>query len=133
MNITLTIPKNLLKLDKVVNNALSDTFKTISLESDRVIGQNLQRYVYSYVPKTKNYKRTGRLLRGRRGKMISRQAYKIESNPQIAGARYNYASIVNKQKFRGGKYFDISYKEIKTLAKNELKTNIKKYVNQTKA
>ena len=129
MIIKLHLPKNLDQLDKIVINAFKETQKTVVLEGDRILASSLRDNVYSYVPRTNEYRRTGRLLKGRKSQIVQK-GINFEVNPKFAGANRNYANLVNQQKFRKGRFFDIATKELSELAQRVFKNNINKYVNK---
>lgn len=86
---------------------LTSSLKRLVEYCENRVGLNARNLVYSYVPKTKGYKRTGNLLGGRGnglsgGKPATTQlnplSYKVEANPQLKGASFNYAPYVNSGK-----------------------------------
>jgi hypothetical protein len=94
---------------------LSEHLDTIVEYAENQMGRQARADVYSYVPKTNAYRRTGRLLGGRGSsvssplpavKKINRLTTKITADPRLKGAGYNYAPIVAKQKFRRGNFFE---------------------------
>lgn len=129
MKIQLNIPKNIDKIDKIVKNAIDDTLVELALEGDRILATSLKENVYSYIPKSKNYVRTGRLLKARKTKRYVNKL-ELESNPKFAGAENNYASQVNNQRFRKAPYFDEFKKDMEKIAQKTFNHNIKKYVNK---
>ena len=70
------------------------------------IGLEAVKTVYSYIPKTNSYRRTGRLLGGRgrlsnatpNKEQVDDNTIKIVANPQLRGAKFNYAPFVNAGK-----------------------------------
>ena len=111
----------------------SDFDKKLSEHLDKIVeftenqmGRQARADVYSYVPKNKSYKRTGRLLGGRGSsisspqpsvKKINRLKTKITADPRLKGAKFNYAPIVAKQKFRRGNFFENTVKATKEFVK----------------
>lgn len=107
------------------------------------LGLESSKTVYSYVPKTNKYVRTGRLLGGRVGVgsglpskvKIDKNTIKIEANPMLKGADYNYAPDVNKgtglmKRVGPRPFFDNALKWLQTsglkIAVKEIKENINK-------
>ena len=83
----------------VVEPAEKSVKRIVGFASNRM-GLKAKSLVYSYVPKTKNYKRTGRLLGGRDDSTpaineISKLKTEIKADPRLKGAKTNYAPIVN--------------------------------------
>lgn len=75
----------------------------VSGYAENRIALNAYNNVYSYIPKTKNYRRTGRLLGGRSSTLTSLSVFKrklnktkviIEADPRLKGAKENYAPHV---------------------------------------
>lgn len=105
------ISLNLKKFEKVKSLFNSQAFDKIAQKglvrlgqlAETKIGLEARNTVYSYEPKTDDYIRTGRLLGGRGGlgdprpskKQIDPETIKIEANPMLKGASYNYAPDVN--------------------------------------
>jgi hypothetical protein len=76
--------------------------RVVGYASNRM-GLNAKQIVYAYKPKTERYKRTGNLLGGRGDALagglpdlqVGDLKSKITANPQIKGAKTNYAPAVN--------------------------------------
>lgn len=93
------------RLDPVkVKEATEYGVKALTNRFENRVGLEANQTVYSYRPKTQTYNRTGRLLGGRGKAMsggkpytkkLSPETYKVEANPQLKGANFNYAPKVN--------------------------------------
>lgn len=93
-------PKNADRIAKFGLLNLVDSF-------ENKVGDEADKTVYSYKPKTNTYNRTGRLLGGR-GKAngsrkpnltkINDYTVKVEANPMLKGATFNYAPFVEAGK-----------------------------------
>lgn len=108
------------------------------------IGLEANKTVYSYEPKDPEaYRRTGRLLGGRGGlsngkpnkKRLSLDTIKIEANPRLKGARFNYAPWVNAGKgYMKGvgerPFWDNAYKWIESKGVERALERMKKAVDK---
>lgn len=93
-------PKNAERIAKFGLTRLVGKFETrVGLEADKT--------VYSYKPKTNTYKRTGRLLGGRGkansggkpdSKKLNDYTVRVQANPMLKGATFNYAPFVEAGK-----------------------------------
>jgi hypothetical protein len=99
------LEKNLKKLGKIqADEILLDGLERLTDLFENKVGLEARNVVYSYRPKTSTYIRTGRLLGGR-GKAtgggkpntqkIDKYTTKVEANPMLKGASFNYAPYVN--------------------------------------
>lgn len=145
MNIEIKIPNKILEnlnprnFDKV----LSDSVRETSNFSENRLAENLQSMVYGDKIGN-NYTFTGKLLRGRKSRQTSPFSFDLESNPQLAGAKTNYALFVNGGKkrkvgrpkktdtnrtMRTRPYFDQTVKETQKESKIILQKNVQKNLN----
>jgi hypothetical protein len=118
--------------------ALEEGLQALVKFGENRIGLNASTIVYGYKPKTNKYVRKGFLLGGRGGTGTGRKpnrlrlnslAYELEANPQLKGAKFNYAPYVNSGKGwmkRVGPrpFWDVSVKEIQSEAPRFLKEAI---------
>jgi hypothetical protein len=92
--------KMLKKLDGGVNELMSQVVNRVAGYGENQIGLQAKKDVYSYIPKTDSYRRTGRLLGGRTSSLPHREnlkpgKIKLEANAKLRGASFNYSPYVN--------------------------------------
>lgn len=94
--------------------------------AENQMGRQVRADVYSYKPKTNSYRRTGNLLGGRSSSVnspaphverLSKTSAKVTADPRLKGAKFNYAPIVAKQKFRRGNFFINTFNATKVFVK----------------
>jgi HK97 gp10 family phage protein len=96
------VAEQLKNAQRVLLGVSSDMQGLVEYTENR-IGINARKNVYSYKPKTSGYVRRGRLLGGRGSALsggkpntikVSDNHFIIEANPQLKGAKTNYAPFV---------------------------------------
>jgi HK97 gp10 family phage protein len=96
------VEEQLKNAERVLLGISSDMQGLVEYTENR-IGINARKNVYSYKPVTSNYRRTGRLLGGRGDgragglpstTKIGTNHFVVEANPQLKGAKQNYAVYV---------------------------------------
>ncbi len=109
------------------------------------MGLNASKDVYSYEPKKPTYKRTGRLLGGRGSSLsggmpvrtnLDSLEIKLEANPKLKGASFNYAPYVNAgtgwMKGVGKRpFFDNTVKETQEKAPNLAREELDAYISKS--
>ncbi len=117
-------------LKKGILEPAQNLVKRIAGYAENRMGLNADKIVYSYVPRTPKFTRTGRLLGGRGSSLsggfparteVSNLEIHLEANPQLKGARFNYAPSVNDGTgaMRGvgpRPFFDVTVKETRSQA-----------------
>lgn len=145
MNIEINIPNKIWETldsknyDKVLSNSVRDA----SNFAENRLAENVNKMVYG--DKIGNsYVFTGMLLRGRKSRQNGPLSFELESNPQLAGAKTNYAPFVNGGKkrkvgrpkktdtnrtMRARPFFDQTVQETKKESQIILKKNLNKIIN----
>lgn len=78
-------------LDTVINEAIFD----ISAFFENKATENIKTRIYDK-PESKNYRRTGRALGGRKNEAIDKFSRIVRNDTRIKGAEKNYAPMLNK-------------------------------------
>jgi hypothetical protein len=128
-------------LDKGVEAPVKQVVKRVAGYAENRMGLNANQIVYSYTPKTNRYKRTGRLLGGRGSSLgggfpakrqINPTTIELEANPQLKGARSNYAVFVNEgtDRMPARPFFDRTVDETQEKAPELAKEILDKHISK---